>query len=455
MFECFIGLGQFYSLYLYIFYYAIISYLSDIILSFGFFNNNFKKGIFGFVSLLNKHNLIKRFYKNVGYIIFSFIFYKCFKYKNHLKKDKNNAKIGYELIYENKVLSLTEKGSNIQLLIVGIIFGIFLELGNTAYEFGFHDFDFWTFNIIFIFIFMRGFYKIDIYNHQKFSLIINFIINFALLLIIMFIPVTDNSLELIKKLFNNKLFCIPFILFYILNSSLISYCVVKSKILMEVKYILPFKIIFVAGCFGLFIISIILFMTGHYECDAEKNFCCNVGEDDEQNGKNYFDKISIYLSDLKDLYNNKKYDFFAEIIIVTPLFAFLSYIKFLLEILIIYYLNPFYILVSEDLYYIIIYSVNILIFNSNYKGKELTKLVLCFFLEVLSGIFYLVYLEMFELKFCGLDKNLKRKIQERGDLEISVNLIDGNVEINDEIINDEDNENEKNDNINGLEMNKF
>ena len=126
-----------------------------------------------------------------------------------------------------------------------------------------------------------------------------------------------------------------------------------------------------------------------------------------------------------------------------------------MEILIIYYLNPFYILVSEDLYYIIIYSVNILIFNSNYKGKELTKLVLCFFLEVLSGIFYLVYLEMFELKFCGLDKNLKRKIQERGDLEISVNLIDGNVEINDEIINDEDNENEKNDNINGLEMNKF
>ena len=62
---------------------------------------------------------------------------------------------------------------------------------------------------------------------------------------------------------------------------------------------------------------------------------------------------------------------------------------------------------------------------------------------------------MFELKFCGLDKNLKRKIQERGDLEISVNLIDGNVEINDEIFNDEDNENEKNDNINGLEMNKF
>ena len=44
------------------------------------------------------------------------------------------------------------------------------------------------------------------------------------------------------------------------------------------------------------------------------------------------------------------------------------------------------------------------------------------FAEIFAFFGYLVYLEILELKFCGLDKDLKRKIIKRNDLETNKTL---------------------------------
>ena len=453
MFECSIGLGKIYSLYLYILYYGIVSCLCDSILSFGCHDNEYKVGFLGIKSMLTEHSLIKRIYKNLGYIIFSIIYYYCFKWKFHRKtiidniNNYNNSKLSFELIYEEDILNGNESEAQKHLIIVGIIFGVFLELGDVAYEFGFHDFDLWIFNIVFILLFMKKFYKIEIYRHQKFALIINFIINLGLLILIIVIPVSDNSLDITRNMFNNGIFCIPFIALYILNSSLISYSVVRSKLLMDFNYILPYKIIFMTGCFALLVISILLTITSLFDCDKEKNNNCNV----DRNNKYYYDHPSIYFSDLKDIYNDKKiYHLFAEIIII-PIFSFLSYLKFLLKILIIYYLNPFYTLVGENVYYILNIIIKLISINLSYDTDETIKVILSYFIEVLSGIFYLIYLEVIELRFCGFDKNLKRRIQERGQKEI-LDKVFGEIDEGEE---SDFNSNENRDSLMKLEMSKF
>ena len=263
----------------------------------------------------------------------------------------------------------------------------------------------------------------------------------------MAIPVSDNSLDITKNMFNSRIFCIPFIALYILNSSLISYSVVRSKLLMDFNYILPYKIVFLTGCFALLVISILLTITSLFDCDKEKNYNCNI----ERNNKYYYDHPSIYFSELKEIYNdNKIYHLFAEIIII-PILSFVSYLKFLLKILIIYYLNPFYILVGENIYYFLNIIIKLISINLSYDTKEAVKAMLSYIIEILSGIFYLVYLEVIELRFCGFDKNLKRKIQERGQNEI-IDKVFGEI---DEGEDSDLNSIESTDSLKKLEMSKF
>ena len=86
------------------------------------------------------------------------------------------------------------------------------------------------------------------------------------------------------------------------------------------------------------------------------------------------------------------------------------------EILTIYYLNPFYILMTNNVYYIINELISFII---NYSGDVLN--IIHFILAESSEFFailgYMIYLEILELNFCGLSKNLKQIIIEKGEYE--------------------------------------
>ena len=471
-----IGFGKFYRLYLYIFYYAFCSCGYDILLNFASHRYESEIGLFGYNPLLNSHNLVKRIYKNLGFLIFSYILYFWFKKKNYKKTlfiDKNNIQ-SFELIYEEPNISKNANDRRL-LIIIGMIFGIILELYNISCEFGFQDFDLWIFNLIFILMFMKKFYKINIYSHQIFSLAINFLVNLILLIIIMFINEENNSLGLIEKIFHHKLYCILIIGFFIFCSIMNSYGFTKARTLIEYNYILPYKIIFLTGFFGLLIVSILLIFTSLYNCEFKSNKDCqnddNYGVcnvctvyDLDKNITNitnfsdfYFDNFPLYFSNLKNKFNNEKYEFFSEIIIITPLFAILNYLRFLFELLIAFYLNPFYILIGDNLKFILKYLIKFIAFNSriNDDKPEKTRLILSFVVQVVSCIFYLIFLEIIELRFCGLDKNLKKKMEERGQLEAIRKSLDSNSDLG--IGGDENDENEVKDNntINNINEKKM
>ena len=90
--------------------------------------------------------------------------------------------------------------------------------------------------------------------------------------------------------------------------------------------------------------------------------------------------------------------------------------EFTCEILTIYNLNPNYILLRDNIYYgtsrLIFFLFNL---HKNYKHyMTLTQFIILEMSEILSILGYSVYLEIIELRFCVLDKDLKKNIIKRG-----------------------------------------
>ena len=134
--------------------------------------------------------------------------------------------------------------------------------------------------------------------------------------------------------------------------------------------------------------------------------------------------------------------------LITPLYLVTSFCGFFCELLIIYYLNPLYVLVRGNLYYCIQKFIFILINLENYQNYISTEqLFILQSSEIIALLGYSVYLEIIELRFCGLDKDLKRKIIERGERETIHKSIENNIDENnndfdfDESFIDENNNN--------------
>ena len=60
-------------------------------------------------------------------------------------------------------------------------------------------------------------------------------------------------------------------------------------------------------------------------------------------------------------------------------------------------------------------------FNISHDRLKIAHFLIAFFANISSGLGYLVYLEMVELNFCGLNKNTRRNIQEREQREKDLN----------------------------------
>ena len=52
-------------------------------------------------------------------------------------------------------------------------------------------------------------------------------------------------------------------------------------------------------------------------------------------------------------------------------------------------------------------------FNISHDRLKIAHFLIAFFANISSGLGYLVYLEMVELNFCGLNKNTKQNITKR------------------------------------------
>ena len=438
---CPIGCGKVYSKYLYVIYIVIIDYLIEIIISLDNLKDNFNFSLFNVPELKN-HTLIKNLFLFLGFIIFGLIFFYIFIIKNN-KKEQNlienmkKQKVNSGLIH-NKKIKIQVSNSTIEILIVSLFFSIFYEIDKIFYSLGFYDLDLWGFNIIFTIFFIKIYFTLDQYSHQLYSLIFVFFVNLIFLIISSFLPLKKdepiNSYDYIAELFKEQLFCIPIYLIFILNSYLISFSRVKSKVLMEFNYISPYKIIILIGFSGLLITSILLTITSIFKCEGRIIKICDVKyKDGDNNLDKYYDNLLVYFSNLK---KSETVEFWIEIILIIPLFSFLNFMKILVEMLTIFYLNPFCVLFSNNLYY---GTRNIFSFIFNYNKSNplnIKKYILKAISNFLCIFAYFIYLEMIECRFCGLNKNLKKSLLERSKNEINISdesLYDDNInEDNDE-----------------------
>ena len=418
MSKCCLGLGKWSHFYLYIFGYIISSILYDFLLNIDGKKNG--KGLFLFSPILNGHTLIKNLYKYLSFIIFGIIFSIISKQnaKKETKDEKIIKKNFVELIFNE--ITLIKNQDVIIFFIICLIYVIQPLLISIIRYFGFDELIIWTIDIVFIVLLMNYYFPKNNYFHQNFSIIFVIIVDTILLIVISILKNNDN-----KNIYTTKniYICIFIILIYIILSFSLSYAKVNIKYFYEYKNINQYKIITCIGIIGfilIFLFSIILAILGRKE-ECKKvslNFYC-------------YDKISYYFRDLKNrLYGKNKTQFFLEIFVITPLYIFFNFISFTCEIFTITYLNPNYLILSENIHY---GTLRLFRLYLNPNRKPLKKIIFLELADVFEFLGCIIYLEIIEIKLYGLDKNIKRNISLRGENEVSGNILN----------NDDDNESEK------------
>jgi len=217
---------------------------------------------------------------------------------------------------------------------------------------------------------------------------------------------------------------------YLIASFLKSYSVVKTKSLINQKFISIDIIIIIMGIFGLILNIILLLISSLIPCGKDQYYryiCSSVKEENDNNGDKsivyYFDNFLIYIVHIKDdLFQKNKNDYCIQRpkdIILEIIFSFLmlvfGFYKGRFDLSIIKELGVFHLLIPEVIYQFVIncYIVIYKIVNNIIDKTQITQFILITISELSALIEILIYLELIELKFCKLDKNIKKNISIR------------------------------------------
>ena len=415
--------------YLYILFTIVLFFLKNCILSFSELSSENRINIFGIEPVLIDHRLIMLLIEYLGYIIFGGLFFYFFRIRKIIKKNKkekieeNNHSKNIQLIYKKKYLSMKA----IKLLLIACcLFAIQLIIREIMNFLKLWMLDLWIFNIIFISFFMKIILKVEIYNHQLYSLGINFFINFALLIASSSLKEDDgkSQYEKIADNFGNYFYIVLFYLVFLALSAMQCSSQVMQKHLMDVENESAFTILFIIGFFSAIFTIIALIMTTYIKCN--KNFIdnkfCHLNEEDNF----YFDSFKMYKYNMSKQYQLNKSAFFIEIFLVYPLYSLACYLKYFFETMIVYHLNPNYVLISDNVYYSVKTIIGLM---SNNAGKGSILMLIG---DIISLIAYCFYLEIIILKCCNMHFNTRIGINERSRSEIL------DIDINNDDENDGD-----------------
>ena len=397
-----------------------ISYLYKYILGCLLFNI-LKKISLNFCTTLNDQKLMQSIYNNVGFILFGIIFF--FKYKQFIKKDKNEEKrinkgTDYSLIYND--ISENQLIDTPQMIIVCVIYAFYYEAKKLIKYFGYYDIELWTFEIIFILLITNIYFPKIIYKHQKYSMLFIIVVDSILIIYASTLKVYFINNEF-KNIYQIKGYthCLIFCIIFIDITFLFSYAKIRGKILMDIYFISPFSFSIFIGFLGLFINSIqfIVFLAKGNDGDYNN---------DEKNIYNYSNILNYFI----DISNRKGTTLFIEIII--PIFyMFVSFMALLYELLIMKYLNPNFTLMSDNIFYEII-KVKDFVFTKNPSFAGTVKFTVLQFAEIFEFIGCTIYLEIIVLNFCNLNKNIKSNIIKRGEKDIhELSILDDSSFFND------------------------
>ena len=279
---------------------------------------------------------------------------------------------------------------------------------------------------------------------------------------------------------------IAFVAIYLITLFLHSYSIVKIRQLINKKYISPYSILFFIGFVGLTSNIVALIISTNVPC-GHNNFSLKICEyyyvvKDNNNGFNsmmtnftnfnftnrtfpyngnysfdfnitfnmtnntisfpykyYFDSFFAYLSDLKNIIkpkksfnymmdNKKPIQGYSEIFASIILLPILSFFKANFDFYIIKELSLFHLLLTDVIYQLIKDVIIIFIkINKHINDKVQNMQFIVITIGNIATIIGLcIYLELIELKCCGLNKNTRKNISVR-----SLSEVEGLEEISD------------------------
>ena len=196
----------------------------------------------------------------------------------------------------------------------------------------------------------------------------------------------------------------------------IGFCIgiLIQKHLLEIKFVSPLKILYFKGIIGIFASSLGLIFSSNIECEPNESVDYTKGIIDylncsnEYNNSIYYDHFSLYFKDG----SMKK----TEEALILLLYALFNFFTELSLILINKYLSPTHYLIAESLYSLIHPPLQFYTKDKDIEKNQLT--IILKFLSSLSEIIsYLIFLEIIELKFWGLNLNLRKNISQRAQNE--------------------------------------
>jgi len=288
-------------------------------------------------------------------------------------------------------------------------------------------------------------FKLIIYKHQKLAIYFNFITAFIFQLISFILTVRyRETIPENQNIYINHLslwflplgFIILFVVVYIT-----SYTYTKMKWLMDLKQVPLTKLFIIYALLGFFINIIYCLILTNIKCERESGkYFCKI-KDNKNNI--YLENIFIFFDNLSKICGEN--------------YNYLIFIIFILFVDVIFYSlsNYYYFLILKNLtpeFYVFTDSITrifngviIIIRNkliSGYyfgeEGKDNKIILIHFILDVIGSflgfIGFLIYSEIIELNFCGLNYNLRRKIIERS-IEDSIQRMSINDDQNESLIN--------------------
>ena len=344
-----------------------------------------------------------------------------------------------------KIDLLKEKGESnlLDLILIGIFFPLtviiddFIDSQNNSVGF-------WALEILYICIFSYFIFKVKIYIHKRIAIYIMFGVS-ILTFIEFFLPRTKtDDLEKKNDLTDKNVFdkiTIKFgtyaiFLFIITNEVLHiqrDFCWVKGKYLMDIKSFSPAKIFMTIGGFGFIFVIIFFSIFTYVPCKSFDNIekigdsyinldinktlelykeCCQLKDYDENTKTLYllYDSLKMIYRE----YSNTEKENMLEIFLIIPLLFIFLLINEISLLMMVRYTDPNNILIYRNIYYFIKRIIVIIINKGDEKYLKYLNFFILEFEAVIATISNLIYLEVIELPFCGLNYELKKNISRRG-----------------------------------------
>ena len=404
--------------------------------------------LIGFETVIRKHGLIKLVIEYLGFIIYGYIFVLIFKKNKKQKKNENSESDNNKsknddsennktqnknidlLYHENEIYNKNPTN----LLIACGVFAFQLTARSILLNLDLWMFDLWIFNIIFISIFLKKIFKYKIYKHHIYIFIFNFATNLILFITASSIKISGESdYENVKNRYGNYGYNVLFYLMYVALSCMICFSQVLQKKVMDYEYTSPSKIVFMYGIISTLFSLIALIISTFVNCNDSFKKLCPIHEPDYKNDTIYLDNFLIFFGNLGNKYKENKTEFFLEILLIYPLYAFIGFFKYFCETMIVYLLNPNYVLISDNIFYSTKKIIRLI-----YNPSEI-KTYLRLFGEIIALFAYIFFLEFFEINCCGLNFDTKNSIDERGKKESGHNILtEGDENPNDSIVDNSD-----------------